>query len=267
MKVCTFIKRYLQDVIDNTSGLSMKDPLSLFGKIDRGLGHIRDIHARGQDKTASWMTKTQPFLSNWESTQHLHTYFPIIKIKGFYCWKMPQHPTKKIDCDCEQQTCQCDYCVDCVCQWGKALELRAISWGAKPLANSYQVPWGEWSNTVAVYLAPECGLCNTGWCDPTEEGIYVEYYAGYNCPECLNDELPVPKHMLSVLADFVIADIQLAASGKDASQSHFNRAKNRVYASKDKDMDEENKGDNFMRILIDPIKGIDQCSGMHYMDY
>jgi len=37
MKVCDFIKRYLQDVIDSTSGLSMKNPTSLFGKIDRAL--------------------------------------------------------------------------------------------------------------------------------------------------------------------------------------------------------------------------------------
>lgn len=269
MKVCDFIKRYLQDVIDSTSGLSMKDPISLFGKIDRWLWHIWDTHARGQEKTAPWMIKTQPFQSNGQSTQHLHTYFPIIKIRGFYCGDMPEFPKKKAACDCEDQTCKCDYCVDCLFMWGEALELRYVSPWGKPVANSYQVPEGWSAKVVSVYLADDCKMCNSGNCNPMEDGIYVEYYAGWNTIHCLNDELPVPDELLSALADFVIWDINLAASSskEGSAQSYFNRAKNRIYSSKDKDMDEENKGDDILRIIIPPIAGIDDCSGMHLMDY
>lgn len=265
MKVCEFIERYLLDVMDWVSWLSMDKPTRLFWKIDDALHSMRTTHARNQDSTASWMIKTQAFPNNWEHTQHLQTKFPIVKLKDAYCGKLPQHPNERKDCECDT-TCECSYCTACTCYNAEPLNLKQISPWAKPKTNSIQVPWGKWSKIVALYLAPECDLCTID-CDP-DDWVFIEYYAWFELIKCLDDVIPVPDQEISTLVNYVASEILASSSGNKEQQSlnYFNKAKNKTYASKDDDKVEQT-WDEFRRIIPRPVRWLKWCSWFHYLDY
>lgn len=236
MKVCDFIERYgIKKALLSTSGIQ-EDSNAFFWMIDRALSHLWETHARGQEKYSSWMIHTQAFPWDWRETQHLQTKFPIWKIKNIYCGKLPEFP-KEVEwtCNCEA-TCNCQYCTDCYCYDSKPLNLHHISPWAKPKPNSYQINWGQYSKIVTIHLSEDCCLCSST-CDPLEEWAFVEYYAHWECINCLDEHLPVPKQVLPVLADYVKSEIfaESSSSKEQKASDYLSKAKNSTYASKDQD--------------------------------
>lgn len=212
MKAIDFLKKYVFGRL-NQYGLTNKlNSLWIQWMIEAGLSKIYHITPENKFKWHTWELKTEAFPFTWCNIR-LQTKFPIKQIKGFYSWDLPIILEFNDTCDtcwCSEveswvctecgTTCSCDIYAN---TWSsdKKLELQEKSAWAQMIDNEYQVIAGRnngWYWWQIIYLKLKSDL--------STKNIWVEYYAGYNPINCLDDEILLPLPLYPVLADYIISD-------------------------------------------------------------